>query len=367
LKNNKRFMTYLMSIGVLLLVLTACSGDKTSGSVSTGSSNNKVFELDVNNPLPSTHHLAGNAFEPWKKLVEEKTEGRVIVNLYHGGTLGQTGTALEDVSGGISDVSYLTPSYYYDSRVFPWTIGSLPFSVPTQDPALTLSKVLSEFAPKYWRPEEIFQDLVYMGIQSTDPYVMISTKPIKKAEDLQNLKIRVPGKGWEKLIVSWGGTPVSVTNEEMYEALERGTIDVGIYTAVGSVGNKYYEVAPYIVKNVQLYLTPMVSIMNRDFYDSLPDDLKKIFDEELNPALAELITQSYVKESDQAWEDLAAGVEGKGEIIELPEKEVQKLRAGAKDQWDVWVKDANKFGYPGEKMLDEFKIMLEENGVELPF
>src|SRR5699024_33549 len=89
-----------------------------------------VVELEVNNTKPSSHHWAYNVYEPWKEFVEEKTDGRIKVNVYHGATLGTDSTAYEDITAGVYDVGLVAMSIYYDSVLFPLTIGNLPFALP---------------------------------------------------------------------------------------------------------------------------------------------------------------------------------------------------------------------------------------------
>lgn len=318
--------------------------------------------MNVSNFNPSTHHYAYNVLDPWKKLVEEKSEGRIKVNLYHGGTLGKSSSVVEDVGGGLADVGLAVATYYYDTEFFPYTIGNLPFAFPDSASA---SKVLTAFGEKY--AMDAYEDVHYLGYAtSTDAYDLFSTKPIKSVKDLKGLKMRVQGKGDTEVVKNWGAVPVSLPLEEFYEAMQKGTLDTGFYTPIGAVGNKYYEVGPYITQ-MGITVTPLIPIMNNDFYDKLPDDLKKLFDEEFGPRLGELFTESYTKELETAYEKLKSEVDGKGEFITLSPEEMKEFRGSAKSVWEDWVKDANDMGYPGEEMMAEFKKMLEAEGLELPF
>ena len=161
---------------MLVLILAACNAEK--GGVSAGSSD-KIYELNVSNFQPSTHHYVYNVFDPWKELVEEKTDGRVKVNLYHGGTLGKSNSILEDISGGIAELGVVISTYYYDSDFFPYTIGNLPFAFPD---SVVGSEIMTKFGEKY--AVDSFKDEVHYlgGSYVTDPYNLFSTKPIRKIE-----------------------------------------------------------------------------------------------------------------------------------------------------------------------------------------
>jgi TRAP-type C4-dicarboxylate transport system substrate-binding protein len=371
---NKKLLMIMSIVLAGVLLLAGCGGSssnsadggnqsETGGSdVSNDTGSKDVIEMNVSNFNPSTHHYAYNVYEPWAKLVEEKSGGRIKVNLYHGGTLGKSKTVPQDVAGGIADVGLVVTTYFYDTKYFPYTIGNLPYAFPDSEVA---SKVMTKFGEKY--AMDAFEDVHYLGnVTTTDPYDLFSTKPIKKVEDLKGLKMRVQGKNDADLIKDWGAVPVSLPLEDVYEALQKGTLDTAFYTPIGAVGNKYFEVGPYITK-MGITVTPLIPIMNKDFYNKLPDDLKKLFDEELGPKLADLFTESYTKELEKAYQDLEQGVKGKGEVITLTDDELNGFKVPAKRQWDSWVKEADQKGYPGEQMMDDFKKMLQEEGVSLPF
>lgn len=325
----------------------------------------KPIQMEVNNWLASTAAATVGAWEPWKKLVEEKTQGRVKVNLYHGAVLGASKSVLEDVRGGVYHVGYAAATYYYDTPYFNLLIGELPFAIPD---ARVGAKVMDEFAKKY--ASGIFDKLGVknMGVMTTDAYIMLSRKPIRSIDDVKNTRIRVPGKQWVQIIKDWGAVPTPMQPEDAYTALERGTIDTMYYSPSGSTGWKYNEVAPYVT----LIRSPSIVmnlIMNKDFYNALPDDLKKMFDEELNPALIKLFSETYYKGANDSVAEMKAGFEkrGKGEVIELSPDALAKFVAPTRHSWDGWVAEANKRGEDGAKMMEGFKQIMRDNGLTPPF
>lgn len=343
---------------MVALFLAACGGSGTTsvkGSVGNNG-NNKVIEMDVSNYNPSTHPWGEHVFEPWAKLVEEKTEGRVKVNLYHGGALGGSGSVYQDVKGGLYDVGLVVANYFYDTNFFPYTIGSLPFAFSSSQ---STYDVLGEFGEKY--AKEKLTDIVVMGATSTDAYDIFSSKPIRKVDDLKNQKMRVNGKSEPPFVEKLGGTPVSLVTEEIYEGLQKGTINTSFYTPIGAIGMKMYEPGPYITK-LKVSVTPIIPVMNKEFFESLPDDLKEIFEEELNPKFAELFTENYTALLEESYQTLEEEVKGRGEIITVSDEEMKKFREAGKVAWNNWIKDANKKGFDGEKMVEEFNKMLEAKG-----
>lgn len=334
------------------LLLVACGATTSKGD-------GDVIEMNFSSYNPSTHHFAYNVLEPWKEIVEEKTDGRVKVNLFHGGTLGGSKTVLEDISGGLADAGIAITPYFIDSKLFPYTIGNLPFAF--QD-AETGAKVITKFADKY--AKGAIEEVHYMGGAFTsDAYDLFSTNPVHKLEDVKNMTIKVSGKSDAEIIKAWGAVPVSIEYSGVYEALQKGTLDAAPNSSIGSNDFKHYEVAPYITK-LGLMVTPALVIMNKDFYNSLPDDLKELFDNDLSPKLTELFTETYVKGVEEAYENFE---EVSKEVITLSPEEMKEFILPAEKVWDDWVQTANDKGYPGNEMMSDFKEMLAEEGVELPF
>ena len=334
------------------------------GAWSTAHAADKTYEIDFNNWLASTSAIAVGAFEPWKKLVEEKTDGRVKVNLYHGGVLGQSKTVLDDVRGGVYTVGYSVPSYWYDSPYFTLTIGELPFAF---DDNKVSSAVMSEFAQKY--SKDIFEKLGVkdMGVTTTDPYVIFGVKPIRTIDDMKNKKIRVPGRTFVQMLKEWGAVPTPMPNEDTYTALERGTLDAAYYSPSGARGWKYNEVAPYMtmINTPVIVLNP---IMNQQFFDALPEDLQKQFDEELNPALIDLIVKTYSEDIAKTVSVVEERAEkGRGEVIRLTDEEREPLIAATKQDWDNWIKEADKRGLNGEQLMSDFKEIMKSHGANPPF
>ena len=262
----------------------------------------------------------------------------------------------------MADVGLVISTYYYDSKFFPYTRGNLPFAFPDSASA---SKVMTEFGERY--AQDAFEDVHYLGQSyTTEAYDLFSSKPINKVSDLKGLKMRVQGKADVPIIKEWGGVPVSIPLDETYEALQKGTLNTAFYSSIGVLGHKYYEVAPYVTK-MGSTVTPVTPVMNKQFYESLPEDIQKMFDEDLGPQLSQLLTETHTTELENAYKELATLVEGKGEIIELTDEEMQGFKVPAKYVWDEWVKEANDKGYPGEEMMKDFKEMIKAEGIELPF
>ncbi len=334
-----------------------------AGFISSGAAA-QTITADFGSWLPSTHPQAVNSFEPWVKLVDEKTKGRVKITLHHGGALGSSKAVLNDVKGGAYQIGLLIPTYYYDTPLFEMLIGELPFAISSPELG---ERVMSEFIGKYDSGGLKKLKLKSMGILASDPYALFSRSPVRTVDDLKGQKVRT-SKVWMPIVKAWGAVPTPIQPEEAYTALDRGTLDVMSYGTSGAMSWKYFEVAPYVTRLVSP-VTMLAMVMNQGFYDKLPPDLQKLFDEELNPALIKMMVATYVKGEDEALEKMAQyfKAKGKGEVINLTPSQMAGFVKPAKAEWESWVAEANKRGLPGEAMMVDFKKILARNGVDLPF
>lgn len=345
----------------LLLLLSFIGLLAACGSAESNSSGEEEFTFLLNNTASSTHHLAVNGFDAWADLVAEETDGRITIEVHHGGSLGGNATVTEDIKGGLYDIGFVATDFSYDTEVFPWSISDLPFAFT--DPAQTeriISQVVEEFAV-----DELNEHVKYLGLSARDPYILISTQPINSIEDVKGLNVIVPGRITTGIVESWGATPVSVDYTESYEALQRGTSDAIAYTgaSAGKSGMQYHEVAPYFIENLTITNGLQALIMNKESYEGLPEDLKETFDE-LAPQLGKMMTESYVNEL-KTYKD--AFDEDEVTFTTLSEEEIQLFSQNGKETWEEWVELAEEKGYPGQEMVDYLIVLLEEEGVNLDF
>lgn len=346
----------LVLTGLLLMGVAACSG--------SGSGAGKTYTIKINSGLPPTHPIVTNMYDPWLKEVEEKTDGRVTGQVYNGEALGALSTAIDDVESGVYEVGMVVPTYFYDSNFFPLTIGSLAFAYPD---ASVGSEMFAEYLEIH-KDEMKFEGLEIVGAFGTDPYVFFSTEPISNIADLKAVPIKAQGDADASLLQAWGASPVALPTGEVYEALDKNTITAAPYTKVGIVSTKFYEVAPYMT-DTALWGSTFGTVINKTFLDSLPDDLREIFDTELTPRVAELALDVYpqeVTEADEALPDLLK--ENGGEVVAVSDEDELEFRStGVEEQWLDWIALADKNGFDGQTFVDSWFELMEKNGLERPY
>ncbi|MDQ1002907.1 TRAP-type C4-dicarboxylate transport system substrate-binding protein [Neobacillus niacini] len=346
---------------ILVVFMAGCSANQTNGSKADrngNSSNNKeVIELGFSSWYPTNDPLVKQVFGKWEDLVSEKTDGRVKIVSYHANQLGTADTMLQDLAGGVFEIATISPILFDDTEMFPYTISNLAFALPDSE---TGTKVMAKFLEKYNTSKQI--EILATG--NADPYVIWSTSPIESVEDLKGKKIRAISDVHVELVKSWGASPVAIPVADLYESLQKGTLDGAVFSMVGGEAWKFGEVAPFIT-NIAVSTPTFMPSMNKEAFNSLPEDLQKMFKEELGPALAQLWSDHYQEYTAKAIDNLDKNP--KGGVITLSEEKLKPFQKDSKNIWDTWVKDANAKGYDGEAMMNDFKDILKEEGVKLPF
>ena len=98
--------------------------------------------------------------------------------------------------------------------------------------------------------------------------------------------------------------------------------------------------------------------MNKTRYESLPDDLKKIIDDNSGSKIAEAIGAAWDKAEEPGLE-AARALEHT--FFEIRDEELDRWKAATQPVINAWVKDMDKKGYPGQAILDTARQLVERH------
>jgi C4-dicarboxylate-binding protein DctP len=233
----------------------------------------EVFVFKYSNSQPEQHPRSRSMIF-FKEEVEKRTKGRIKVELYFSAVLGTefevqdmvaTGALQGTRGGGFTNAN---KKYY---------IFMLPFLVEDWDQAIKL--ITSEFTRKINEDAKANgYHIPACGISQGFRAHTNNVRPIETPDDLKGLKLRVPQQ--EVFVINariLGINPQELPYSEVYMALRTGVVD-GQDNAVSNIWDyKVYEVQKYLT--ISRYATgPDPFMVNLEWYNSLPDDLKKTFD-----------------------------------------------------------------------------------------
>lgn len=211
----------------------------------------------------------------FKEEVEKRTNGRIKVENYFSAVLG---TEFEVQDMVATNALQGTRGGGFTNANKKYSIFMLPFLVEDWDQALKL--FASDFVKKINEEAKINgYHIPACGISQGFRAHTNNVRPIESPDDLKGLKMRVPQQEVYVINASMlGVNPQELAYSEVYMALKLGVVD-GQDNAVSNIWDyKVYEVQEYLtITNYAMGPDPFM--VNLEWYNTLPDYLKNIFDE----------------------------------------------------------------------------------------
>ncbi len=257
----------------------------------------------------------GKGAEYFKKLAEERTKGKVKVEVYANSTLYKDKEEVEALQLGA--VQMLAPSLakFGPLGVKEFEVFDLPYLFDNYDELHKVTRgavgkqLLAKLEPKgiiglaYW--DNGFKD-------------MSANKPLKTPEDFRGLKMRIQSsKVLDAEMRDLGSVPQVMAFSEVYQALQTGVCDGTENPPSNLYTQKMHEVQKYLTLSNHGYLGYAV-IVNKKFWEGLPPDIRKTLEGAMADA-TKYADDIAKKENDDALE--AVRKSGRTQIITLTPEE----------------------------------------------
>jgi TRAP-type C4-dicarboxylate transport system substrate-binding protein len=237
----------------------------------------KVIKVKMVGTLPVGHHLT-DALYVFKKYVEEKSGGRLFIELYPSQQLYNDKDLVSVVPKGNVDMCLanmdmwtgLVPAvgFFYMPQLF--DDENHFFRVAHGDAGYLVN----------WSLEKVrCKGLGWLNYGTGD---LLFKERVTKMEDFQGKRVRSFGQMISYYLQGLGAAPVMMSSGEMYDALQKGTID-GVMSGVTSMrSRKLFEVAKFVPDASVQPVVPFMTIANLRFWNSLPKDLQQIIQDGAN-------------------------------------------------------------------------------------
>lgn len=223
----------------------------------------------------ATTEPAAKAVEKWKELVEEKSGGSIVLELFPNSALGKKTDLIDQMIMGENVITVADGAFLADYGVPDFGIFYAPFMFDSWD---------EEWAviDSDWYAGLCDQLAANGGLRvlssnwiygSRD---IMSIKPITLPEDLKGLKLRVSSN--DLSITSFndlGAASVGMDMGDVYQALQAGTIDAVENPVVSLANRSFQEVAKYVVRDGHILATSMW-VCGESFYESLTEEQQQI-------------------------------------------------------------------------------------------
>ena len=338
----KRFYAALAAL--IVLSVAACASPSSAPAPAAQAPKTTV-KVTIAHEYPPTHNVMP-PIEKFKKLVEERSGGRIQVSIHPASELMNAADWNKALSTGTGEGFGImtTPQLAgYDKA---WILPSLPYAINTPDEYVKFARSsLGQEMLGTLKPSNLLG--VTYGFFGAG--AIFSKKPLKTVADYKGLKIRVsqsPGETamWQKM----GSVISAIPFSEVYTAAQTGVVDAVASGTNVWAGSKFVEVLKYGQNRPMTYGAVWAIVSGRAWWDGLPADVRDTMDKTWKEVLAESDTANLKLRDKEIADAKALG----GTWVELtPAEEAPLKQAGM----GVWPEFETQIG---KQRLDALKDLL---------
>lgn len=280
-------------ISIRNILVASCAMSALAGTAG-------AVELTAASWVGPSHPTIRAGYSTYFPAVKKATGGDVTFKLISGGALMSGKETLTGLGDEIADASVLALTY---------NPAQLPTSQLVSDLAmlsgesLAVAAAVTEFTLLECAPcleEFAEQNVVYTGSYATAPYALISKEEIEAPGDLQGKRVRTPGGAWDRWVNESGGTVVHTSSSEMYEAIDKGIIDVAMQPGAALKSFSLWDVADNItLADLGVYNSGPFLAFNKDAWADLSVENRRAMLDQLPEALV-ATTEAYLAMNDEA-------------------------------------------------------------------
>ena len=290
----KKFIALMI---VLCLAATICP------MAFADSSPEYVWKMALNSTTGDNCYDQGALFA---QKINEISNGRVQVDLYGGAQLGSTAEIFEGMPYGVADIMVegLGTLASFSSKA---NIDAMPYMYSGYDHFMAVwSSELGEEIK-----ETIGQEtgMKLMGGCYRGPRIVTATQKMEKWEDFSGFKLRAPNidiyiKTWQWI----GANPTPLAMNEVYTAIQQGTVNGQENPMADSLSYSFAEVCKYWIRTNHVYSASLF-IMDSNYFNSLPEDIQGFVLEAVEYATNEIAKEQNNRDAAAAEKVLEAGCE----------------------------------------------------------
>lgn len=306
--------------------------------------------------LPPPANPFKTFLKPWADKVAKESGGKLKVQIYPSMQLGgKPPQLLDQVKDGIVDIVWTLPGY---------TAGRFPklevFELPFvhKDP-VSSTLALQDFQEKHLRDEFKDYKVLLLHVHGGSMF-MTKSKAVTKLSDLKGLKIRTATRAGGWYLKSLGAVPIGAPLPQIPQMISKGVIEGAMLPYEIAPAIKMQELAKHFTMlsgdQPRMNTSTFSFLMNKNSYNKLPADLKKVIDNNSGRNIA--------KWAGENWANIEIPGERvmrskkKNQFHVMPTSEVAKMKAAAGPAIDRWLKQMKGKGVDGAALLADARAMI---------
>ena len=311
------------------------------------------------------HHLLSakapaqtKMLEPWAKKIEDASNGRVKIDIYPSMSLGGKPPQLvRQVRDGVVDIIWTVNGY--TPGLFPRTeVFELPF-IHTNNPAATNLAMYDMFN------DDLADDykgmkVMFLHVHAGQAIHMVD-KEIRKPADFEGLKIRIPTRTGAWIIEALGASPVAMPVPDLPQALSKKVVDGAFIPWEIIPPLKLQELTEYQIEGAdktRVGTTTFQVSMNQDKWNSLPEDIQKIFMDASNEAWWKEVGAIWSASDDFG---IKMATDAGNKHIMLTQEETDAFKAKLEPVVARWVEEVTAQGIDGQGLVDKARELVAKH------
>lgn len=265
------FLTLILAVG---FTFVACPPAPTTPAPTTPAQTTPAQTITLtfaNFPPAPTFPCV--SMEHWADEVENRTNGKVKVETFPGGSLLTSPAMFDGVLAGVANIGCSCPSY--EPGRFPLIVG-METSAVRFDNTVVASRALWEACQEF-KPASL-ADFKVLYMYTAGPNHIVTINPVRTLEDLQGLALRASG-ATVPILKALGASPEGMPQSDVPEALQKGVIKGYVSSLETLLDFKYAETCKYATDWSPCIGASFAVVMNKGIWNSLPGDVQKVIDD----------------------------------------------------------------------------------------
>lgn len=286
-------------------------------------------------------HPQNIALQQFKKEVEEKSGGKIAVEIYGNGQLGPEDTYIDNIKQGTVEMGATGTLMARDVPAI--AIAEMPFLFTSWEHAKGV--LAGEIGKKISEPMVDACGMRTLAWAVNGFREVSSNKPVKSINDFKGLRLRVPNTPvYIKMFEALGVNPIAMPLTEVFTALEQKVADGQDNPYATVKASSFYEVQSNMLETRHMF-SPILWVVNDKFYQGLPEEFRAIIDEAIvNAADLNWKLSMEADEADKKW------LGEQGMEITVPNAEFKQQLVDAQVKAGVYEWFYKQ--YPGTKELE---------------